>query len=168
MAMMQLPSTPGQPIPLTPLIGRERAILLVAAFSVPGLPAPASSPAPILPLGVSAVVLADDFASDVAAGPVTLELGQVTLAPRDGMMVSSANGPTLIALDAGQPEVTVWGRALRRRGRDDMSVPLKSATLTPGDGILLHPGSQLAIQNGAPDTLRALVLAIRPADQARQ
>lgn len=162
---------PGQALELEPgsdpnvtNLGMDRANLLLTSLRVPAIPGPEPTVTGARPPSVSAAVLAGDLVTDIDPGSAILELGHVTLAPRARMMISSLDGPTLLALDAGQPEVTAWGRAHLRRGRDGMSVSLERSTLAPGDGVLLHPGSSLALQNTGSDTVRALVLTIRPAE----
>ncbi len=155
---------PGSDLQVTNL-GVDRATLLLTSLRVPAIPGPEPADTAVHPPGVSMAVLAGDLAAEIDPGAAVLELGQVTLAPRTRMTISSMDGPTLLALDAGQPEVTAWGRAHLRRGRDGMSVALDHSTLAPGDGVLLHPSCSLALQNTGSDAVRALVLTIRPADK---
>ena len=141
---------------------RSRAALRPAALALGLLAAALPSGCGKPPGSVSET---GDLAAEIGSGPVTLEMGQIVLAPEARLMLASANGPALLALDTGTLDVSGWGRVWIRDGRDGMNRAALQARLQPGDGALLDTASQLLIENGGSEPAHALVLAIRPAGE---
>jgi mannose-6-phosphate isomerase-like protein (cupin superfamily) len=137
--------------------------LLVVTLTVPEVLAGQPARQAPAPGDVTQRTIAGGLASEVGVGPTVLELGRVTLAPHAQLSVTSATGPTLIALDDGDAHVATWGRAWIHRGSDGMSSDIDETDLRPGDGVLLHPRGHLLIENRGDATASALVLTLHPA-----
>ena len=149
--------------------GAGAATLLVVAFAGP----PASSQwvapeeAALSGLsGVSAQTLAGGLAAEVGVGSATVTLGRATLARDARLTLTSAAGPVLLVVDAGQADVAAWGMAWVRRGGDGISSVRSEATLVAGDGLLLPPDGLAMLHGAGAGAVEALILTVRPADEA--
>lgn len=136
--------------------------VLAVSFDVPRSPGGAQIVPENLPPGVDRQILVGGLATDVPIGSATLILEQMTLAPNAWVALSSAKGPTLLAVESGQLDVGPQGRVWMRRGSDGMSADIGEARLEVGDGLLLHPGSLSLLHDPDGEPAVALVLSLRP------
>jgi predicted SnoaL-like aldol condensation-catalyzing enzyme len=143
-------------------VGAGEVRLLVATFSVPRIPNGDSLDSEQLPSGVTRQILAGDLATRTGVGTATLALDRLSLARRARLSMSSGQGPVLLAVETGRLGAAVWGTAWMRRGADGVSVQRGSGDLTAGDGLLLHPGGLVAVQNAGDGPSDVLVLTLRP------
>jgi ketosteroid isomerase-like protein len=143
-------------------VGAGEVRLLVATFSVPRTPNGDSLDAEPLPSGVTRQILAGDLATRTGIGPATLTLDRLSLARRTRLSLSSEPGPVLLAVTSGRLSAAVWGTAWMRRGADGVSVQRGEGNLMAGDGVLLHPGGLVVVQNADAGPSEVFVLTLRP------
>lgn len=143
-------------------VGAGQVRLLVATFAVPHIPNGDSLDSEPLPSGVTRQILAGDLATQTGIGPATLTLDRLSLARQARLSLSSDRGPVLLAVASGRLSASAWGTAWMRRGADGVSVQRGSGALTTGDGLLLHPGGLVAVQNADDGPSDVLVLTLRP------
>jgi predicted ester cyclase len=143
-------------------VGAGEVRLLVATFAVPQIPNGDSLDAEPLPSGVTRQILAGDLATRTGVGPATLTLDRLSLARRTRLSLSSEPGPVLLAVTSGRLSAAVWGTAWLRRGADGVSVQRGEGNLVAGDGVLLHPGGLVVVQNADAGPSEVFMLTLRP------
>lgn len=118
---------------------------------------------PRLPFGVTSQTLAGDVATDVPIGAALLALGEVRLSGGAQLSLSAADGPILVAVDAGQLDVLSSEPAWMRSGDDGTSGPASIAVLAASDGALLHPGSFTLLRNAGDAPVSAVIVTLQSA-----
>lgn len=116
--------------------------------------------------GVTAQTLAGGETTEIGAGSATLSLARATLGRDAKLSLSSAEGPILLALDAGEADMTAWGTAWVRRGEDGTSALADEAALTAGDGLLLQPDGLVALHGAGTEAVELLIVTVRAAPAA--
>jgi hypothetical protein len=91
-----------------------------------------------------------------------LTLDRLSLARRTRLSLSSEPGPVLLAVTSGRLSAAVWGTAWLRRGADGVSVQRGEGNLVAGDGVLLHPGGLVVVQNADAGPSEVFMLTLRP------
>lgn len=148
-------------------VGGGDADLLIVRFELPRLsnadapPGYVSSP---IPNESASQTLAGNLAVDIAPGPWRLELASITLGSQAEVAISSAAGPSLVAIISGELAATSWGEVWRRRQEDGMNVRTNATPveLAGGDGLTVPTGSQATLTNAAAAPASAIVLSLRP------
>ena len=141
--------------------GAGAASLLAVTFELPPLSGQAVAGAEPLPSGVAAQTLARGLAMTLDVGSATVSLGRATLARDARLSLTSAAGPVLLAVAAGELEISAWGTAWVRRGVDGMSAWRAEATLADGDGLLLHPNGLVALRGKGSRAVEVVVVTVR-------
>jgi predicted ester cyclase len=122
---------------------------------------------PIRPSGAAALSgvggEADDPAGLLPEGPLELVAGRVVLASGADLALAGIEGSTLLSVDAGRLRSVLDRPGLVRRGDDGSIAIVTSAELGPGDGILIDPGTSLALRNDDPTPATAWLLVITKA-----
>ena len=141
--------------------GSGLARLLVVTFTGPVASSLWATPDDAFLSGVTAQTLAGGVATEIGVGSATVSLARATLGRDAKLSLSSAEGPILLAIDAGEADMTAWGTARVQRGADGMSAFTREATLAAGDGLLLEPGGLVALRGAGAEAVEALILVVR-------
>lgn len=110
------------------------ARLLALTFSAPAASTVWATPDDAFLSGVTVQTLAGDVETEIGVGSVTVSVAGATLGRDAKLLLSSAEGPVLVAADAGEADMSAWGTAWARRGEDGMSALTDGATLVTGMG----------------------------------
>lgn len=147
-------------------VGAGVARLLVVTFTVPVASSQWPMPDDAFLSGVTVQTLAGGEAPAIGVGSATVSLARATLGPAAKLSLSSAEGPILVAIDAGEASMTAWGTAWVRRGEDGMSALTGEAALTAGDGLLLQPDGLVALHGAGTEAVELLIVTVRAAPAA--
>lgn len=159
---------PAGAVTSTTNTGSAASQVLVVTFVEPQIPNEKFAKVPGLPSGVTVEVLAGDLATPLTSGPVTVTLERIALTPQGDLTLSSTDEPIMVAVEAGQLEVTTSGIAWVRRHRDGVSTTSRATTLNPDNGLLLQPPGMVTLRNREPSPAQALVLTVRRASADRE
>lgn len=146
-------------------VGTKASRVVVVSFAVPQSPGGAPV-APILPPDVAGQTLAGGMATDVRVGAVAVTLGQMILARGSQLSLARAEGPTLIAVDAGQLRVATSEPAWIWSGDHGTNRQGRETGLAAGDGSLLGARNMAALRTVGDDPVVVLVLTLRRSSDA--
>jgi hypothetical protein len=148
-------------------VGGGDAQVLMVRFELPRLSnadTPPGNVATAIPNEGVSQILAGALAVDIAPGPWRLELTSLTLGTQAEVAVSSAAGPSLVAVTSGELGALPWGRVWQRRHADGMSVQMSEspADILTGDGLTVETGSRTTLVNTFGPPATAIVLSVFP------
>jgi hypothetical protein len=141
-------------------IGAAAARVLAVTFAAPLPSGPQPPQTPGLPAGVSSQTLAGELATARGVESITVTLQRTALGREARLSLTSAAGPVLLAMDAGQAAMAADGTAWVRRGKLGVSALTGEATLAAGEGLLLETGGQATLDSAGGGGVEAIVLAV--------
>ena len=143
-------------------VGTTATRVVVVSMTVPQIPGEARVPEP-LPPDVAVTRLAGGLAADVGIVPTALTLEQMTIARGTQLTLGRAEGPILVAVDAGHLSMVDSEPAWIWSGVDGVNRGGHVASLAPGDGVLQSGDGVMVLQNVGYGPVVALILTLRPA-----